>query len=620
MQSNCIREASKACFNTCGVNPPPDQPHTSTSSPNPAAIDPRLNFVSAIVSSIQPNATFTNHESLPSFTQLFTNLKNALPSYSNTVLADDIRAREYYHLSRSNHVCLDYIGHGLFSYSQQKGLNPNPTTEIASSSSLSSSAYAPFFDISYKSVNLNSYLLNGRSQESEFEAAMRKRIMRYMNLHEEDYSLVLTANQSSAFKILADSYPFQSNQTLLTVYDYENEAVQAMVESAKKRGARPQSAVFSWPNFRPNSRKLRKIVVNKSKLKNRGLFAFPLQSRITGSRYSYLWMNLARENGWHVLLDASALGAKDMETLGLSLFQPDFLICSFFKIFGENPSGFCCLFIKNSAISYLSKSSTTMGIISIIPPAKNSSEKLAIDETEHQKTPFSSSTSQQIIEKTPEFQESERIDTKQKKPLISEIIELDGNTKHDSTKTSEIECRGLDHADELGLIRISSRLRCLVNWLLNALLSLRHPHSANALPLVRIYGPKIKLDRGPALAFNVYDWKGEMVDPILVQKLADRNNISLSCGFLKNIWFSENFQEEKESLMKNRRGLKAAEERKKGKDDCSVGVVSISVGMLSNFEDMYRIWGFISRFLDADFVEKERWRYTALNRKTVEVL
>jgi len=27
----------------------------------------------------------------------------------------------------------------------------------------------------------------------------------------------------------------------------------------------------------------------------------------------------------------------------------------------------------------------------------------------------------------------------------------------------------------------------------------------------------------------------------------------------------------------------------------------------------------VAKFLDADFVEKERWRYTALNQKTVEV-
>ncbi|KAK6137564.1 hypothetical protein DH2020_028684 [Rehmannia glutinosa] len=567
MQSNCIREASKACFNKCCLNLP--EPHSSDST---GSIDPRREFISAILLSIQPNTNFTNHESLPSLTELFSSLKTRVPYYSNTVLADDIRSQEYSHLE--NHVCLDYVGHGLFSYSQRQGFIT--ATEIASSES-------PFFDISYNSINLNSYLLYG-NQELEFQSEMRKRIIGYMNVFEEDYSSVFTANQTSAFKILADSYPFHSNQNLLTVYDYENEAVQGMVESAKKRGARAHSAVFSWPNFRVNSRKLRKMVINKSKQKNRGLFAFPLQSRMTGSRYSYQWMNLARENGWHVLLDASALGAKDMETLGLSLFQPDFLICSFFKVFGDNPSGFCCLFIKKSIFSDLNQSSTTMGIISLIP-TKGS--------IENQTTPSSSSISQQINEETQEFQEIKEA------PSSSEIVELDENPKstqfkpkiHDTTKNSAIECRALDHADKLGLILISSRTRCLINWLVNALLTLRHPHSGNGLSLVRIYGPRIKLDRGPALAFNVYDWKGERVNPILVQKLADRNNISLNLGFLKNIWFTDDFQEEKEKVLENRR--------------------------ISEKKGNNKIW--VYGFLDADFVEKERWRYTALNQTTVEV-
>lgn len=567
MQSDCIREASKACFNTCCALPPP--------STSPPAAAPRRDFVSAILSTIHPNTNYTNHESLPSSRELLSALKNSLPNYFNTVLADSIRAQHYYHLNLSNHVCLDYVGHGLFSYSQRQpriATHPTPSTSAVEEEA----AQPPFFDFAYSSVSFTSYLLYG-GDDSEFEASIKSRILKYMNLLENDYSLVFTANQSSAFKLLADSYPFHSHQNLLTVYDYDNEAVQLMVDAARKRGGRPHSAVFSWPSFRVNSRKLRKIVVSKNKHKNRGLFVFPLQSRMTGSRYSYQWMNLARDNGWHVLLDATALAAKEMETLGLSLFQPDFLICSFFNVFAHNPSGFCCLFVKKSSVSSLNQSSTSMGIINLVPPSLNQSS-----------TPSSSSTQK-------------------------EIVEL--GQKLESNDTAELELRGLQHADTLGLILISSRLRYLVNWLVNALLSLRHPHSGNGLPLVRLYGPRVRLDRGPALAFNVYDWKGERVEPILVQKLADRNNISLSIGFLKNMRFSESFEEDKEKILQQM----MKKTKKKSSQDCGVGVVSASLGMLTNFEDVYRIWAFISRFLDADFVEKEKWRYTALNQTTVEV-
>ena len=135
--------------------------------------------------------------------------------------------------------------------------------------------------------------------------------MNFLNISENDYCMVFTANRSSAFELLAKSYPFQASRKLLTVYDYESEAVEAMINSSEKRGARVMSAEFTWPRLRIHSGKLKKMIVRKRKKKKiRGLFMFPLQSRVTGASYSYQWMSMAQENGWHVLLDACALGPK----------------------------------------------------------------------------------------------------------------------------------------------------------------------------------------------------------------------------------------------------------------------------------------------------------------------
>lgn len=565
----------------------------------------------AVASSIHPNSQFTNHECLPSCAELFANLKDAYPHYIQTNLADEIRAQEYYQLSLSKHVCLDYIGNGLFSYYQQQRIKYHPTLDsIASSSSApppSISLDEPFFNISYKSVSLSTQLLYG-GQESDFERKMRKRIMKYMNISKHDYSMVFTANQSSAFKLLADSYPFESNPNLLTVYDHEHEAVEDMINNAKKKGAKVVSAEFSWPNLRINSRKLRKTLGVKKKKK--GLFVFPLQSKVTGTKYSYQWMNIAQENGWHVLFEASALGPKEMETLGLSIFQPDFLICNFYKVFGENPSGFCCLFVKNSSISHLNKSFTSLGIICLVPvDAKSFEDKIASS---------SSSESHQETNQVSD-EEPEKITT------LFEILNW-GNKSNKKTisKTSmnfdELECRGLDHADKLGLILTSSRARYLINWLINALTCLQHPYTEDIHhPLVKIYGSKIHFNRGPAVAFNVFDWKGQKIDPTLVQKLADRNNISLSCAFLQHIWFTKMYDDEKKTILEIQRSGDDNNIIKKGKLNCGVSVITVSIGMMTNFEDLYRLWSFIARFLDADFVEKERWRYKALNQTTIEV-
>ena len=462
--------------------------------------------------------------------------------------------------------------------------------------------------------------------------------MGFLNISDNDYSMVFTANRTSAFKLLSEAYPFQSSGNLLTVYDYQSEAVEAMISSSEKRGAKTMSAEFSWPRLRIQSAKLRKMVVSKRKKKKRGLFVFPLHSRITGARYPYLWMSIAQENGWHILIDACALGPKDMDSFGLSLFRPDFLICSFYKVFGDNPSGFGCLFVKNSTIPIL-EASTGPGIVNLVTAKKlswladeSSGTDTELEQTsraglQEDKLSTSSSFSGRIqmtdsgrfeLEESTEPKESEasKIGETEKTVDLTQY----GNSKSSRNESFEIECRGLDLVDSLGLILITSRARYLINWLVSSLMKLDHPNT-EGIHLVKIYGPKIKFDRGPALAFNIFDWKGEKVEPVLVQKLADRSNISLSYGFLQNIWFSDKYTEEKERIVeiKGSASVKTVKNRKKDKADQGITVVTAALGFLTNFQDTYKLWAFVARFLDADFVEKERWRYTALNQKTIEV-
>ncbi|KAJ0099603.1 hypothetical protein Patl1_20040 [Pistacia atlantica] len=637
MQSPCLNEVTQVCPHSCCPSPffNSPEPLNKVSKPRSSSADCRRDFVATTTSSIFPNTQFTNHESLPSLQQSFSDFSKAYPQYADTYQIDQIRATEYYHLSLSNHICLDYIGIGLFSYYQLQN-QESSKYQTASSSSPSPSPLPqaspaqisdiPFFSVSYKTGTLKTQLLHGGA-ESELESAMKKKIMNFLNICESDYSMVFTANRTSAFKLLAESYPFQSSQKLLTVYDYESEAVEAMINTSEKKGATVMSAEFSWPRLRIHTAKLKKMLVSKrKKKKKRGLFVFPLHSRVTGARYPYLWMRIAQENGWHILIDACALGPKDMDSFGLSLLRPDFLICSFYKIFGENPSGFGCLFVKKSTVPIL-EGETSSGMVSLLPAKQfclmeeSLSAKTELEQTSKFKqqvdelsasNSFSGPISIQTLgiikvepEEIPKIQKSEIVAI----PKGSEASETKGD------ENIEIECRCLDQVDSLGLTRISRRARCLINWLANAMSKLLHPNT-DGVALVKIYGPKIKFDRGPALAFNVFDWKGQKVEPVLVQKLADRKNISLSYGSLHHIWFSDKYQREKDKVL-DKNGM--AESKKKGKKDPGITVVTASLGFLANFEDIYRLWAFVAQFLDADFVEKARWRYTALNQKTVEV-
>ena len=154
----------------------------------------------------------------------------------------------------------------------------------------------------------------------------------------------------------------------------------------------------------------------------------------------------------------------------------------------------------------------------------------------------------------------------------------------------EIVCKHLDHVDMMGLNKTTCRLRFLVNWLVTSLLQLRLDGTA----LVLIYGPKIKFERGAAVAFNVRDATGALVVPETVQRLAEGSGISLAVGFLSHI------RQQPEAPAT---GGKLEGKKKKKSAAVRVEVVTASLGFLTNFEDVYRLWAFVARFLDPSFMQ-----------------
>ncbi|CAK9270821.1 unnamed protein product [Sphagnum jensenii] len=944
--------------------------------------------------------SFCTPESLPSLEVAFSSFKQVYPRYQETVAVDCLREREYAHLGENGHVCMDYYGFGLFSQWQQ-------VMEHASSS----------FRLAYISANLPTQALYGCADDGSIEFYMQKRIMRYMNVNEAEYSMVFTSSGGSAYKLLAESYPFHTNNRLLTLYDYESEAVNWMVETARDKGAKIMTASFKWPSLRVVASDLKYKLQEKKKKKKeqqaKGLFVFPVQSRFTGAKYSYQWMSQAQANEWHVLLDASALGPKDMDSLGLSLFQPEFIVTSFYKVFGADPTGFGCLFIKNSVIQSLQTSSRARGVgmVRIVPLGASNSfspafsegkievqhedgdadsknedsfvpEDMQADEIEefldaedwsspgnnadsvssysdpvshfstrhgssldrmstggsvnsgrnseigsiagshddeivmsaksdigegevtdqeecgdslprghwdmenvpgrtvnletslpcdndvengggtevevsevrglreeeeaaasefdlsgrglqsprravvlqvdeafeehHLSEPRNSSliidgsdnrghedleqeghfkldkediiphqgfreypspsqigedlvngsnvtcfyTQQEIQEDTldeeaeaisrngnagswsPQLvnlsetheglwegsninhrisnhsemipqvdkigtggEEDIRLESadlvgsrvickgdqehflmegreagrfSRHRQILSSVQEnfeaqaelgvnereiydgtngrrwqywssgegsnkwaelyamsMDGSPVYydnegggGSPEESEPEmmddsdgvvCSGLDHADSQGLNKTNQRLRYLTNWVINSLLKLQHPAQieGQGTPLVHIYGPGVQFDRGASVTFNIFDRSGVLVQPSLVQRLADRSNISLGLGKLCNIIYPEGLQDLWGGKTDRRLETPRPSNANKVDKPVSIPVVTATLGFVTNFEDVHRLWTFVAKFLDVDFVSQESWQYHSLNQETV---
>jgi selenocysteine lyase/cysteine desulfurase len=137
--------------------------------------------------------------------------------------------------------------------------------------------------------------------------------------------------------------------------------------------------------------------------------------------------------------------------------------------------------------------------------------------------------------------------------------------------------------------------------LLAQLLELRH---SNGRPMVRIYGPATATDRGGTVTMNFYDRDGRLLDYRRVEELASQEDISLRTGCFCNPGPGETA----EGLTEDDIAAAIAENadmtlprflqfitHRGGK---SAGAIRVSVGLVTNFADVYRFAQFASALRD----------------------
>ena len=142
---------------------------------------------------------------------------------------------------------------------------------------------------------------------------------------------------------------------------------------------------------------------------------------------------------------------------------------------------------------------------------------------------------------------------------------------------------------------------CLTQWLLDAMTGLRH---RNGRRVIDIHGPTDTSSRGGTIAFLVRDCHGRVVNESCVEELAGRADISLRTGCFCNPgaaeiasclgaeemtkWFG---RDEPVSPAELRAGLFREHRR-------SVAAIRISMGVATNFGDVYRFMSFLRGFVD----------------------
>ncbi len=378
----------------------------------------------------------------------------------------------------------------------------------------------------------------------------RASVLEFFNASPQEYVVVFTPNATGALKLVGESYPFQPRSRFLLPFDNHN-SVNGIREFARSAGATVVYTPVVPPDMRCDEAALAANLEQADPAVD-NLFAYPAQSNFSGVQHSLDWIARARSNGWHVLLDAAAYVPTNR--LDLASCQPDFVCLSFYKIFGS-PTGVGCLIARKAALAKLCRPWFSGGTITVA----------SVQGDRH------------YMHEGPEAFE-------------------DGTINYLTLPAVEI---GLRHLSSIGYEMIHARIACLTGWLLHQLAALTH---RNGLPVVRIYGP-IAIDaRGGTVACNFYSCEGRFIDHRVIEDRANQANISLRTGCFCNPGGGEaalgiSAQELSACFMRTPERL-SLDDFRRCIDDKSTGAVRLSLGLVSNFADVYRFMRFARRFAD----------------------
>jgi selenocysteine lyase/cysteine desulfurase len=367
-----------------------------------------------------------------------------------------------------------------------------------------------------------------------------------------DYTAVFTQNASAALKHVGESYPFAPVGRLLLTADNHN-SVNGIREFARGRGVRVTYAPLTTPELRVDRDRLRELLAVRNPVSN-NLFAFPAQSNFSGVRHPLEIVDEAHAAGWDVVLDAAAF--VPTSRLDLGAVKPEFVSISFYKMFGY-PTGVGCLLIRNTVLPKLRRPWFAGGTVSF-----------ATVQGEHH--------------------------------IISprEAGFEDGTLDYLAIPAVEI---GLRHMSSIGIDTINVRVQCLTEWLLRQLVELQH---SNGRHMVRIYGPITGAARGGTVAMNFYDPAGHLLDYRRVEELASAQRISLRSGCFCNPGVGETAEgiteEDFEAALHESEDMNLPRflqfiTHRGGK---SAGAIRVSLGIASNFADVYRFVEFARSLRD----------------------
>ena len=284
------------------------------------------------------------------------------------------------------------------------------------------------------------------------------------------------------------------------------------------------------------------------------LFAYPAQSNFSGVKHPLEWLERARDLGYHTLLDAAAF--VPTSRLDLGRYAPDFVVLSFYKMFGF-PTGVGALIARRNLLGELHRPWFSGGTVRFVS-AQN-------------RLHLSHVTGRAFEDGTPNYLGIAAVDA------------------------------GLEFLQGIGIERINAHVMDLTGFLLEGLRTLRH---GDGSPMARIYGPESTDRRGGSVAFNLVDPAGVLVDFREVERRTNAANVSIRTGFFCNPGAAEfAFEYECDDAFRCIKTLTPETFTLQQFSDCmsdqAVGAVRASVGIGSTRGDVERLLEVLATFRDA---------------------
>ncbi|XP_015082926.1 molybdenum cofactor sulfurase [Solanum pennellii] len=277
---------------------------------------------------------------------------------------DEIRATEFKRLNDT--VYLDHAGATLYSESQMEAV--------------------------FKDLNSNLYG-NPHSQSTcslateDIVGKARQQVLSFFNASPREYSCIFTSGATAALKLVGETFPWSSNSSFM--YSMENHnSVLGIREYALSKGAAAFAVDIEDTHVGESESPQSNLKLTQHHIQRRNeggvlkegmtgntynLFAFPSECNFSGRKFDPNLIKIIKEESerilessqysrgcWLVLIDAAKGCATNPPNL--SKFKADFVVFSFYKLFGY-PTGLGALIVRKDAAKLMKKTYFSGGTV-----------------------------------------------------------------------------------------------------------------------------------------------------------------------------------------------------------------------------------------------------------------